>query len=63
MCYASNRDFGWGFRKEAGRRPEDRRADEDTRVESWTKTDDSEVQAFLDKSTEAAEEPASDRTS
>jgi hypothetical protein len=60
MCYASNKDFRWGFRKEAADTPETRREDKDTGRETWTKTDDSEVIAFLDKST--VEEPARDRT-
>ena len=59
MCYASKKDFGWGFRKETARAPETRREDRDTGAGTWTKSDDSEVKAFLDKST--AEEPASDR--
>jgi hypothetical protein len=57
MCYASNKDFGWGFRKESVRTPETRQGDQDTGGETWTKSDDSDVKAFLDKS----EEPASDR--
>ncbi|AUI50936.1 hypothetical protein SAMN04489742_1665 [Arthrobacter crystallopoietes] len=59
MCYASNKDFGWGFRKETARTPEPRREDQDAGAETWTKSDDSEVKAFLDKS--EVEEPASDR--
>jgi hypothetical protein len=56
MCYASNKDFGWGFRKETVRMPETRQGDQDAGGENWTKSDDSEVKAFLDKS----EEPVSD---
>jgi hypothetical protein len=59
MCYASDKDFGWGFRKEAVRTPETRQGDQGAGGETWTKTDDSEVKAFLDKS--AVEEPTSDR--
>jgi hypothetical protein len=59
MCYSSNRDFGWRFRKEDERTPETRREDQDTKGPTWTKSDDSEVKAFLDKS--PADEPASDR--
>lgn len=62
MCYASNRDFGWRFRKEAAGKPEKRDKDEDIRVESWTATDDTTVQAFLDQATAGEEETASDRT-
>ncbi|MFT4470482.1 hypothetical protein ACMX2H_11310 [Arthrobacter sulfonylureivorans] len=58
MCYSSNRDFGWRFRKENERTPETRR-EEDTKGETWTKSDDSEVKAFLDHS--PVDEPASDR--
>lgn len=59
MSFASNKDFGWGFRKETARTPETRQVDQDTGGETWTKSDDSRVKAFLDKS--AAEEPTSDR--
>lgn len=60
MCYASNKDFGWGFRKETARTLETRRGDQDAGNETWTKSDDSEVKAFLDES--AVEEPVNDRT-
>ena len=59
MCYASNKDFGWGFRKKTARAPETRKEDQGTESETWTKSDDSEVKAFLDKS--EVEEPTSDR--
>ena len=59
MCYASNKDFGWGFRKETARTPETRKGDQDTGGETWTKSDDSEMKAFLDKS--EVGEPSSDR--
>ncbi|WP_264670786.1 hypothetical protein [Arthrobacter sp. VKM Ac-2550] len=41
------------------RTPETRPRDQETEAETWTKSDDSEVKAFLDKS--EVEEPASDR--
>ncbi|GLB69308.1 hypothetical protein [Arthrobacter mangrovi] len=62
MCYASNKDFGWRFRKEAAGKPEKRDTDDEIRVESWTAADDTTVQAFLDKATAGEEETASDRT-
>ncbi len=61
MCYASNKDFGWRVRKENARTPETRREDQDPKDETWTKSDDSEVKTFLDKS--SVDEPASDRAS
>jgi hypothetical protein len=62
MCYASNRDFGWRFKKEAAGKPEKHDRDDDIRVESWTAADDTTVQAYFDKAREGEEEPASDRT-
>ena len=34
MCYSSSKDFGWGTRKETGRKPETRETPAETPVES-----------------------------
>lgn len=64
MCYSSSKDFGWGIRKEADRKPEAKQ--EDTRVEPEPRVtaEDFKFWAFpLRWKTPAVQKPATDRAS
>ena len=63
MCYSSSKDFGWGYKKEADRKPEARQETPPDRTEPHYTAQDFKFWAFpLRRKTPAAQEPVADRT-
>jgi hypothetical protein len=63
MCYSSSKDFGWGIRKEADRKPEARQETPPDRPEPHVTAQDFKFWAFpIRRKTPETREPVVDRT-
>jgi hypothetical protein len=63
MSYSSSKDFGWGIRKEADRKPEARQETPPDRPEPHVTAQDFKFWAFpIRRKTPATQEPVVDRT-
>ncbi len=63
MCYSSSKDFGWGYKKEADRKPETQQETPPARTEPHYTAQDFTFWAFpVRRKTPAAQDPVADRT-
>jgi hypothetical protein len=62
MCYSSREDFGWGTKKDAARKPEERRETAPAETPEPAHADETKLWAFLARRREhQAPKPMTDR--